>query len=326
MEKISIIIPNLNGLKHLGYCIPSIYSQKKEIDKESSLEYKIIIVDNGSHDGSADFIEKNYPEINLIKFSTNTGFAAAVNAGIKFSMEHYPGNIILLLNNDIELKEDFLAEGVKTFSVYSDCSITAVKMMNFGERKKIDDTGNFITKKGGTSYPRGNGQLDTGQFDKPEYIFGACAGAAFYKEEVFKTAGLFDERFFAYLEDIDISFRAQLAGFKCVYRPDAVCYHRRGGSTISTFKFQMRMNERNMVWLRIKNYPLLLYIIYQPLFFAARLRRFYFILKHNGFESLAAAIKGYFEGIIKAVTFIPARCKIQKMKKVSTKYIYSLFR
>ena len=327
MEQISIIIPNLNGLKHLEYCIPSIYSQKREIDgKGNRLEYDLIVVDNGSIDDSVKFLEKNYPEVTIIKFGKNTGFAPAVNAGIKYSMQHFPGNIILLLNNDIELKDDFLAQAVKTFHQYPDCGIAAVKMMNFTERNKFDDTGNFITKKGGTSYPRGNGVIDTGQFDRSEYIFGACAGAAFYKEDVFSTIGIFDEKFFAYLEDIDVAFRAQLAGIKCVYQPKAVCYHQRGGSTISTFKFQMRLNERNIVWVRFKNYPLFLYIMYQPFFFAARMRRFYLILRHNGFECLVSAIEGYMEGIFQVFSFIPKRVRIQKMKKVSSKYIYNLFR
>ncbi|MBE2226630.1 MAG: glycosyltransferase family 2 protein [Ignavibacteria bacterium] len=327
MDKISIIIPNLNGLQHLEYCIPSIYEQKKGLNGEAiSIDYDIIVADNGSTDASIDLLENNYPQVKIIKFNNNTGFAPAVNAGIRYSMEHFPGNIILLLNNDIELKEDFLAQAVKTFYQYPDCGIAAVKMMNFKERNKFDDTGNFITKKGGTSYPRGNGVIDTGQFDKSEYIFGACAGAAFYKENVFRTIGMFDEEFFAYLEDIDVSFRAQLAGIKCVYQPKAVCYHKRGGSTISTFKFQMKMNERNILWVRIKNYPLLLYIVYQPLFFASRMRRFYLIWRYNGFECLVSAISGYLEGILKILSFIPKRIRIQKKKAVGTKYIFSLFR
>jgi GT2 family glycosyltransferase len=316
---ISIVIPNLNGKEHLKSCLPSIAVQKAD-------NFKVIVVDNGSTDGSAKFVKDSYPEAEIIRFESNTGFAAAVNAGIVKATEQFDPDYILLLNNDIELEQDFLSIAINTFEEVPECDIIAVKMMNFYKRNIIDDTGNFITKKGGTSYPRGNGQEDTGQFDKPEFIFGACAGAAFYRKEVFEKIGLFDESFFAYLEDIDLAFRAQLAGLKCYYQPKAVCYHKRGGSTISTFKFQMKLNERNAVWLRIKNYPLVLYILYQPLFFLSRLRRLFFIWKNNGFSCFISAVAGYFEGIIKSPSILPKRFSIQKKRQVTVKYIFNLFR
>jgi GT2 family glycosyltransferase len=316
---VSIIIPNLNGKEHLKICLPSITIQNTD-------NFKVIVVDNGSTDGSAEFVKDNYPETEIIRFETNTGFAAAVNAGIVKAMEQFDPKYILLLNNDIELEQGFLSTAINTFEEIPECDIIAVKMLNFFKRNIIDDTGNFITKKGGTSYPRGNGQEDRGQFDTPEFIFGACAGAAFYRKEVFEKTGLFDETFFAYLEDIDLAFRAQLAGLKCYYQPKAICYHKRGGSSISTFRFQAKMNERNIVWVRIKNYPLSLYLVYQPFFMLARIRRLYFILKYNGFSSFSSALAGYIEGIVKAPVQIPKRLRIQKSKKVTNKYIYDLFR
>lgn len=318
-DLISIIIPNLNGKEHLKTCLPSIAVQNAD-------DFKVIVVDNGSTDGSSEFVKDNYPEAEIIRFESNTGFAAAVNAGIVKATEQFEPKYILLLNNDIELEQGFLSTAINTFEEIPECDIIAVKMLNFFKRNIIDDTGNFITKKGGTPYPRGNGQEDRGQFDTPEFIFGACAGAAFYRKEVFEKTGLFDETFFAYLEDIDLAFRAQLAGLKCYYEPKAVCYHKRGGSTISTFKFQMKLNERNAVWLRIKNYPLILYILYQPLFFLSRLRRLFFILKNNGFSCFISAISGYLEGIIKSPAMLPKRFSIQKKRQETVKYIFSLFR
>jgi GT2 family glycosyltransferase len=318
-ELVTIVIPNYNGIEHLKVCMPSIALQ-------AAGSYKVIIVDNGSIDGSVEFIKQNYPDTELITYTYNTGFAKAVNAGIELAISKHNTPYILLLNNDIELAPEFLSKAIDTFNTNPKADIIAVKMMNYYNRDIIDDAGNFLTKKGGTAYPRGNGQKDDGRFDKPEYIFGACAGAAFYKKEVFKNIELFDEKFFAYLEDIDLSFRAQLAGLKCFYQPELVCYHKRGGSSISTFKFQAKMNERNIIWVRLKNYPLSLYLYYQPLFLLARMRRLYFILKHNGFSSFVAAVLGYAEGIIKAPMFFAKRFKIQSSKKVTNKYIYSLFR
>ena len=316
---LSIVIPNINGLEHLKICLPSILAQ-------SYTGYKVILADNGSVDGSVEYVKESIPDSEIIRFNTNTGFAKAVNEGIKIAISKFNSPYILLLNNDIELHPDFLSKAIETFESEPDASIIAVKMMNFNNRNIIDDTGNFLTRRGGTAYPRGNGQEDKGQFDKPEYIFGACAGAAFYKKEVFEQAGLFDEKFFAYLEDIDLSFRAQLMGFKCFYQPKAVCYHKRGGSSISTFKFQARMNERNIIWVRIKNYPFLMYIKYQPRFMLARLRRLQLILKHHGFGSFFAAVKGYFSGILYAPFMLGRRFIIQRNKKVNSQYIYSLFR
>jgi len=316
---LSVIIPNYNGLVHLETCFNS-------IRKQTFSNYKVVLVDNGSGDGSTDFTKNNYPEIEIIELNHNTGFAKAVNAGVKYAINKLNTDYILLLNNDIELETAFFEKALNTLQNVPDADIVAVKMMNFFTRDIIDDTGNFITKKGGTPYPRGNGQKDNGQYNKPEYIFGACAGAAFYRKNVFEKAGYFDEDFFAYLEDIDLSFRAQLAGLKCYYEPNIICYHKRGGSKISTLNFQVKMNERNVIWLRIKNYPFRLYLYYQPLFFLARTRKFFLLYKNYGIKTLFAALSGYLSGIIKIVFQIPKRFKIQRNKKVTAKYIYNLFR
>lgn len=316
---ISIVIPNINGIEHLRSCMPSIAAQTYG-------NYKVIVVDNGSSDDSLKYLNEKYPDCEIIAHSYNTGFAKAVNDGIKLAIDKYNTDYILLLNNDIELENNFLQSAIDTFTSITDADIIAVKMMNFYKRDIIDDTGNFLTKKGGTAYPRGNGQKDEGQFNKAEYIFGACAGAAFYKSGVFKVAGLFDEKFFAYLEDIDLSFRAQLSGFKCYYQPSAVCYHKRGGSTVSSMKFQAYMNERNIIWVRVKNYPFMMYLQYQPRFLLARLMRFKALFKVHGFSVLMAAVKGYINGSFIAPLMLGKRFKIQKNKKVSDDYIYSLFR
>ena len=318
-ESISIIIPNINGIEHLKVCIPSVYSQ-------SYSNYNVIIIDNGSTDNSIQYIKDNFPFCEIIAHSYNTGFAKAVNDGIKFAMDKFNSEFILLLNNDIELERDFLEKIIDTFNSNSEASIVAVKMMNFYNRDTIDDTGNFLTRKGGTAYPRGNGQKDEGQFDKPEFIFGACAGAAFYRAKVFKKAGLFDEKFFAYLEDIDLSFRLQLAGFKCYYQPQAVCYHKRGGSSVSSVKFQAYMNERNIIWVRIKNYSVKMYLQYQLRFMLSRLIRFKALYIIHGFSVFFAALKGYITGILTIPFMLGKRIKIQKNKIVSDKYISSLFR
>jgi GT2 family glycosyltransferase len=315
---ISIVIPNYNGLEHLKTCYTS-------LKKQSYTDFIVILCDNGSKDGSVSYTKEQFPKAVVIEIGYNSGFAKAVNEGIKYSLKNSAG-YIFLLNNDIELSPDFLQTAVETFSANPEASILAVKMLNYFNRDIIDDCGDFIKAGGGSPLARGHGEKDRGQYDKQEYIFGACAGSAFYKPEIFSNIGFFDETFFAYYEDIDFSFRAQLAGYKCLYQPKSVCYHKRGGtSSIATHGFQTEMCERNLVLMRVKDYPLSVYLLYQPLFFLARVKRYYSFLRYHSFMIFLRALRGYFRGIGLLITKIPARFRVQKHMKVTTSYIKSLF-
>ncbi len=316
---ISIIIPNYNGLEHLKTCYASLKLQ-------SYKDFIVILSDNGSVDKSIDYTKEHFPDSVTINIGYNSGFAKACNEGIKYSLSNLKSEYLFLLNNDIELESHFLETAITTFINNPEASILAVKMLNYFNRDIIDDCGDFIKANGGSPLARGHGEKDSGQYNKIEYIFGACAGAAFYKKEIFEDIGLFDETFFAYYEDIDLSFRAQLAGYKCLYQPNAVCYHKRGGtSSIATHGFQTEMCERNLVLMRIKNYPLSTYILYQPLFFIARLKRYYSFIRFHSWTIFFRAVRGYLSGIILLITKLPERYKIQKMKKIDNKYIRRLF-
>lgn len=315
---ISIIIPNYNSRENLQLVFES-------ISKQSRQDYNVILVDNGSTDDSVNFTETNFPHYKIIKLKTNTGFSVAVNLGIKYAIEKFKSVYILLLNNDIELDKNFLEEGIKTFSVVPEAGFVAVKMLNYFKRDIIDNTGDFIISDGGSPLMRGIGETDTGQYDKPEFVFGACAGAAFYKSELFKSAGLFDEDFFAYLEDVDLSFRFQLAGYKCYYNPKVICFHKRGETAKKFSGWETYYTEKNLVSLRLKNYPLPIYLKYSPLFFVSRLRRFVkFLIKYPP-GVFTAAVKGYFKGLTEVPSAFKKRRVIQIKKKVSPEYIESLF-
>ncbi len=317
---ISIIIPNLNGIPHLETLFPSLKAQ-------SYKDFNLVLADNGSNDDSVEFTIKEFPEAHVIKIGYNSGFAKAINEGIKYSLKNLDPDHILLLNNDIELAPDFLQILIDTFERHKDASSVAVKMLNYYNRDIIDDCGDFVKAGGGSPLARGNGEKDTGQYDKEEYIFGACAGAAIYKKDVFENAALFDEKFFAYYEDIDLSFRLQLLGYKCFYQPKAVCYHKRGGtSSVATHGFQTEMCERNLVLMRFKNYPFSIYLLYQPLFFAARIIRYYGFIRYHSFSIFLRALKGYLRGSFLLITMLPERFRIQKKKVVSAAYIRSMFR
>ncbi len=317
---ISIVIPNYNGLEHLKTCYES-------LKKQSMQEFTVILADNGSVDDSVIYTKEQFPNSVTIKIGYNSGFAKAVNEGIKYSINNLNNDLIFLLNNDIELKPDFLEIAIESFKYEPQASILAVKMLNYFNRDMIDDCGDFIKSGGGSPLARGHGEKDVGQYDKIEFIFGACAGAAIYKKELFENIGYFDESFFAYYEDIDFSFRAQLAGYKCLYQPLAVCYHKRGGtSSVATHGFQTEMCERNLVLMRIKNYPISTYILYQPLFFIARIKRYYSFIRFHSFTIFWRALRGYLRGMALLITKLPERFKIQKNKKVSSSYITGLFK
>ncbi|MEO8209283.1 MAG: glycosyltransferase family 2 protein [bacterium] len=315
---ISIVIPNFNGVKDLKTVFESISNQTYS-------NYKVILVDNGSDDESVSYTEKHFPSHMIIRLDKNYGFSKAVNHGVKYAINELNSDYILLLNNDIELSNTFLDEAVKTFSDVNDAGFIAVKMMNYFDRSIIDNTGDFIKSNGGSPLMRGFGETDTGQYDKPGYIFGACAGAAFYRIQLFKDAGLFDEDFFAYLEDVDLSFRFQLAGYKCYYNPKIICYHKRGETTKKFSGWETYYTEKNLVSLRLKNYPSIIYLKYFPLFFISRVRRFLkFFLKYPA-DVFKSAIKGYAKGVTEIPSAYKKRRQIQKNKKVSSKYIESLF-
>jgi GT2 family glycosyltransferase len=312
---IYVVIPNFNGLDQIKDCFDSLVKQTYE-------DYVIVLVDNNSTDNSVAYLKEKYPQVKILELDTNRGFAGGVNEGIRFSLNFNP-EYILLLNNDIECPENFYEEMVKGFKT-PDTGSVACKMLNYYNRMKIDDAGDFIKKKG-SPYARGHGELDQGQYNDEEFIFGACAGAALYRASLFDEIGMFDEDFFAYYEDIDFSLRMQLAGYKCFYNPKAVCYHKRGATTEGNLGFQTGLCEKNLVALRVKNYPTKIFIRYFPYFFIVRFKRYYGFFQHQSKKVFWSAIKGYLKGLSEVPKSLSKRKLIQKNMKVSPEYIESLF-
>ena len=245
MEKtqISIIIPNFNGKQFLRECLNS-------IRRQNFSGYEVIIIDNGSTDGSAEFLNENYPEFALIQNKDNLGFAAAVNQGIKTSNAEY----VFLLNNDTELEDYCLLNLLKC--IEDDESLFAVssKMIQDQDRDLIDDAGDEYTILGFTKKVGNN--RSSGLYEIKREIFSACAGAALYRRSIFDIIGYFDENFFAYMEDVDISFRARIHGYKCIFCPQAIVYHRGSGTSGSRYnKFKIKLAARNNVYVPYKNMP-----------------------------------------------------------------------
>ena len=257
---VSVIIPNLNGERLLRICLDS-------LARQTFGDFEVIVVDNGSVDRSVAFLRKNYGDVKIIQFEENKGFAAAVNKGIKESNGEY----ICLLNNDIEADPDFLEELVRALRERGDIDYCAAKMLKYGDRTVLDGAGDGVFRSG-AGYKIGTQEQDTGRFDKPRIVFGACAGAAVYRRSFFEKVGQFDEDFFAYLEDVDLNLRANLLGLKCLYVPTAKVFHMGSATTGGTINsFTVRLSTKNALNVVVKNYTAHIFIKALPVIFLFQL-------------------------------------------------------
>lgn len=234
-KMVSICIVNWNGMSYLPRCLDSIDKQ----DYQGKIE--IIIVDNASTDGSLEYLEERQKGIKLLKNNVNKGFSYAHNQAIKISRGEY----ILPLNFDVFIESNFIDEIVK--DIESDHQIGVVsgklyKQINGNKSRLIDSTG--IMMEHCFMRPRGEFEKDKGQYDSPEnfMVFGACGAAPFYRramlEDIKCFNEFFDEDFVNYVEDVDLSWRAQIRGWKCIYNPKAIAYHERGATRRNNRKIQ----------------------------------------------------------------------------------------
>jgi GT2 family glycosyltransferase len=213
---ITVIIPSWNQKTLLERCLSSLHEQ--------TADCLVTVVDNGSIDGSQEMLKSCFPDVSSIRLEQNVGFARACNLAIKEARTPY----VALLNNDTEAHPEWIEAGLRAFSRYPDDWFFATRMIQFFDRGKLDSAGDLYTRTG-LPLKRGLGE-PPGTFPAAEPVLGASAGAAFYRRELFDRVGYFDEEFFMYLEDVDFSLRAQLAGYPCRYLPDAMVYHMEAAS------------------------------------------------------------------------------------------------
>ena len=239
---VTVVIPNYNGLKFMEPCMAA-------LEKQTCKDFEILVVDNGSSDGSVEWLKSHqYPTIFL---EENTGFSGAVNVGIKASKTPF----VLLLNNDTEVEPDFIGEMIKAIRRSDKIFAVSSKMVQMYHKELMDDAGDMYSVLG-WAYQRGVGRSSKG-YNREREVFSACAGAAIYRREVFEQIGYFDEMHFAYLEDIDVCYRAKIFGWHNRYCPTAVVYHVGSGTSGSKYNaFKVRLAARNNVYLNYKNMPL----------------------------------------------------------------------
>lgn len=282
---IAVVIPNYNGIKYLENCLSSL--QKQSVDY-----YKVVVVDDCSTDESINVCEPKFPDVFFLRRKENGGFSAAVNDGIRYSLQ-LKAEYIILLNNDTEAAFDFVEQLYVAATSYKDCFSVQAKLLSLADPEVVDDAGNFYMLPG-WAYARGKGKA-ANRYNKAGRIFSSCAGAAIYKSEVFEEIGLFDERHFAYLEDVDIGYRAGIFGYYNYYEPKAEVYHAGSATSGSRYnEFKTRLAARNSIYLIYKNQTVLQWIFHWPYIFAGCLIKLLFFSR-KGFGKI------YFESVLEGI-------------------------
>jgi GT2 family glycosyltransferase len=306
----SVIIPNWNGAVHLPTCLAALRAQTYP-------NLEVIVADNASTDGSQVLLARDYPEVHLVQLTRNCGFTGACNAGLKAAR----GEFLSLLNNDTEVEPGWVAAVVAAFKRHPEAGSVASKMLLFDRRDHIHTAGDFYRVDGWPGN-RGAWQRDEGQFDEETYVFSACGGSSTYRRAMLDQVGLLDDDFFFSMEDIDLAWRAQLTGWRCVYAPQAVLYHKlsaTGGGVTSSF-----YDGRNAIYVLIKDYP-------GPLWRKYRVH----ILRRQGAlaweairawrgKAARAHLRGMLTGLIRIPWLLRKRRAVQQTRSVSIEYIESI--
>jgi len=309
---VSVIIPNWNGAHHLPTCLDS-------LRRQTYSHFEVILVDNGSTDESVPLLRAEYPEVRLLLLPENRGFAGAVNAGIREMAE---GEIIALLNNDTEVEPHWLAALQSALARHPEAGMAASKILLFDRRDTFHSAGDGYTRDG-MPINRGVWERDEGQFDREEMIFGACAGAAAYRRIMLDEIGLLDESLGSYCEDVDLNWRAQLVGWRCVYVPQAIVYHKvsaTGGGPIASYYV-----GRNVLWVLARDYPTGLWRRHWRDILRAQLR----ITKEALLSWRGPAARARLRGQIAGLVGLPhiwwrARPAVQRTCRVDEEYLASL--
>ncbi len=322
--KVSVIIVNWNGKSLLGECLDSLAAQ-------TAKGIETILVDNGSQDGSAEYVREQYPAIRLIELPENLGFAGGNNAGIRVARGEY----IALLNNDTKADPAWLQNLLSAIeSSPNSTGMWASKILSYDNPEIFDNVGLLLYPDG---LGRGKGRLekDQGQYDQPEEAFFPSGCAGLYSREMLTEVGLFDEEFFAYADDVDIGLRARLAGWGCRYVPSAKVYHKYSASSAAYSPIKAFLVERNRIWVMLKYFPLEL-VLLSPIFTFVRLLVHLFGAvtgkgasgkfseQHSIFKAMAILLKAWWAAIVALPYVITRRRLAAGLRRLSRVDFYRL--
>ena len=306
---LSVIIPNWNGMRLnlLPTCL-------KALRQQTYRDFETLVVDDCSTDGSPWFVGHVYPEVRLIALDAarNRGFAPAVNEGIRAAR----GDVIVLLNNDTEADPCWLEELARALGENPRAGIVACKLRLFDQRDHIHSAGDFY-RVDGVPGNRGVWEEDRGQYDDARGVFGGCGGAVAYRKTMLDEIGGMDEQLGSYCEDVDLNWRARLAGYAVAYAPRAIVYHRvsaTGGGALASF-----FVGRNFIWVLAKNYPASLWKKHRRKILAAQWQITKDALRHFRGAAARARLRGQIAGVLGLRHWLAQRGKV--IRRVSDEEI-----
>ncbi len=307
---VTVVVPNWNGAAFLRDCLESICRQRYR-------PLQCIVVDDGSTDRSTGLIADEFPDLRLVRLPGNTGFAHAANAGMRLAA----GEIIALLNNDAVAEPTWIEELVAALDRHPRAGSAASKMLLCDPPDALNSAGDLV-RRSGVPDSRGVWEPDRGQFDREEEVFGGCGGAVAFRRCMLDEIGLFDERFHMYCEDVDLAFRAQYAGYRCIYAPRAVVRHRlgaSGGGTLASYRV-----GRNVLWLLARDMPGLAWRRYWPLVLRAQAGQALQTVPHLREPAARARLRGQLAGLVSAAALLRERAALHATRRVSESYLVSL--
>jgi GT2 family glycosyltransferase len=302
-------MPNWNGARYLRACLDSLRAQRFG-------DFDVVVVDNGSTDGSLRILAESYPEVRVVAWDANRGVAAAFNEGVR----QCRAELLALVNNDMELDGGWLEALVGALDDHPAAGAAASKIL-FIDRQTINSAGDFYGRDG-IPGNRGVHEIDRGQYDQPAYVFGASGGASLYRRRLFDEIGLFDERLVSYCEDVDWAWRMQLAGYRCIYVPNAIAFHwgsATGGGPLASYYC-----GRNFIRVLLKNLPGPLLRRHWRAIVSREIELALEALRHGREPAARARLAGQLAGLRSIPETLRQRKCTMSIKRVSDDYIESL--
>jgi GT2 family glycosyltransferase len=304
--RVTAAVLNYDGRELLEVILPTLAAQDYE-------DFEILVLDNGSSDDSVPYMQEHWPHVRVLSAGPeNVGVAAALNIAVA----HAQGELVALLNNDIELEPGWLGLLVAALDRHPEAATAAGKLLSYYRRDTLDSTGDVFTDAA-VAFGRGTGEVDCGQYDREDRVFAPTAGAALYRASALADVGPFDESFWAYFEDVDWGLRALIKGHSSWYVPAARGYHMGSRTTRPTVNRRYyRLQHRNTLGLLVKDVP--------ARFIVRRLHR---IVAHHLMSLLystrAGLLRAHLEGWAATLPMLPAwiraRRAIQRGARVSAR-------
>ncbi len=326
MDLASVVVLTCNGLEHLEECLDSLKAQTYP-------ELEVILVINGSKDGSTDYARKRFGDfVRIIELPENIGYTGGNNVGLRVARGEY----LALLNDDTRLHPDWLGKMIEALEKQPDYGMAACKILSYYQPENIDNVGHIFYRDG-TFRGRGRLEKDRGQYDREEEVLSPSGCAFLVRRAALDKVGLLDDDFFIYGEDADLSLRIRLAGWKVVYVPSSIVYHKYSPTTGPYSPFKPFLVERNRIWVTIKNFPPGA-LLMAPVF--AGLRMIYqsygvlvgkgaageFARQYSSLSLLGILIKAHLAALAGAPMMWRKRLKINRQKKVNNREFYGWFK